>query len=251
MKLRKILPILLLVLVLSLATTAVYATGSPPTYNSGSFNCNQVTFSYTTNYATVNFRIVDGDDNVISNTVASQYNTTATLTITLNPAQDPGTVLQIQHDYYRGWTNFGPATACQGTGDPTNLPPPPPWQHFGGEDAYGAFRFFEDPPGNPIMVFLNVENDGHGNVAFYISQKMLESDFPCDGTTQTLYTSQDGKFNLYLRPDCHIQANVGPDAEGKMHIISFETIPPGETTQYWTIDAEGHVAQRALDPTKF
>jgi hypothetical protein len=247
LKKRKLLLIVILLLILSLCVSVAYATGSAPTYVDGTFNCNQVTFDYVANFATVNFRVVDDNDQVVSNLVTGINFGPDAITLQLEPEQEPGTVLQIQFDW-GDWEDFGPATACAGTGSTRNQPPPPAWQHFGGGDAYAAFRFFEDPPGNPIMLFLSVENDGYGNVAFFISQKMLDENFPCDGTTKTLYHSADGIYSLYLLPDCGIQANVGPDFEGKMHVIQFDTIPPGDSTRYWTIDAAGKIAQRVVDP---
>ena len=99
MNLRKLLTILSLTVVgLGVMIGTASATGEPPEYVSGTFNCNQVTFTYDTYYSTTNFRVVDGDGNVISETVTSEYNAVATLTIQLDPAQEPGTVLTIQID---------------------------------------------------------------------------------------------------------------------------------------------------------
>jgi hypothetical protein len=165
------------------AVSGVRATVLPPTFNSASFGCDSVTFTYTANATPVNFRVVDGSSLVVSSSVLGQATGTHTLTITLTPPQPAGTILQIQQDIF-GWTNFGPATACTGSagaGEDIEPPPPPRWEHFGGEDAYAAFRFIDDGPDNPVLVFLRVSNDGEGSILFYLSKKMLERDYPCSG----------------------------------------------------------------------
>lgn len=227
----KHLAVVCLLLFSTFAAGSVGATSTLPTYNSGSFGCNVVRFSYTGNGTVVNFRVVDGSDQVVSNTAVSKTNGTHTMTLKLNPRQQPGTLLQIQQNY-GGWSNFGPATTCAGTAD--DGPPPAPWEQFGGENAYAAFRFVEDGPDNPVLVFLRVSNDGEGSILFYISKKMLERDYPCTGKLVEIYSSVDDLYHLRRLPTCEIQANVGPDFEGKTHVVGFSSIPPGDDVYDYT-----------------
>ena len=223
---------IMVILMLGL-TTSVFATAPPPTFNGADFGCSTVTFSYTGNGSPVSYRVVDGDGDVVSNTQVGQTTGTHSMTLTLSPEQEQGTTLQVQHNYL-GWNDFGPATACAGEGQ-DNQYIALPWEYFGGEDAYAAFRFIEDIEGNPVLVFLSVDNDGEGSLLFYISEKMLDADFPCTGEQVQIFSSDDGLYQLWRLPDCQLQANVGPDAEGKIHVIGFSEIPPGDDIFTYTL----------------
>ena len=136
---RRLLIGIILLLFSGMAVSSVGATSASPTYNSGSFGCSSVRFSYFAYYAAANFRVVDSSNKVVSNTVLGEYYGTYTITLKLDPAQQTGTILQIQQDY-GGWTNFGPATACSGTAD-DSLPPPLPWEHFWRRKCLCRFPF--------------------------------------------------------------------------------------------------------------
>lgn len=223
--------------VITNTSTALLETYLPPDYKSGDFGCSSVTFTYYIEFALpFGFRIVDENDQVVSSTLINRSSGTPTVTIHLSPEQPQGTVLQIQHDFFGGWNDFGPATACAGDGN-DNKYIAPPWEYFGGQDAHAAFRFLEDNTGNPVLIFLRVNNNGDGSIAFYISEKMLEQDFPCTDDLVQIYTSDDGLYQLWRLPDCQLQANVGPDAEGKIHVVGFSEIPPTDAVYSYTLVA--------------
>jgi hypothetical protein len=68
---------------------------------------------------------------------------------------------------------------------------------------------------------------------------MLEADYPCTGEVIEIFSSADGLYSLYRLPSCEIQANVGPDSEGKTHVVGFSTIPPGDDVFSYSYFAGG------------
>ena len=85
-----------------------------------------------------------------------------------------------------------------------------------------------------MLVFLRVSNEGEGGLLFYISRKMLERDYPCTGEMIDVFSSDDGLYHLRRLPTCQLQANVGPDFEGKTHVVGFAQIPPGDEVYDYT-----------------
>lgn len=84
-----------------------------------------------------------------------------------------------------------------------------------------------DDNGDPSLHIYNINDEGNGTLALAITQDIIAPyiDNPPAENTELL-TSADGKVTLYILDTGELQINSGPDAEGKIHVIILDGIPP-------------------------
>lgn len=159
------------------------------------------------------------------------------------PVPQTGEVL-LRIDLYAGYSGFGSLTetitmnyalTVSGVSNPTRLL----------EQAAGVQRVGGDPS-LPVVIYVPTSNayqkgdlyidiwqlDGHniGYRALYISSDELLalSDFPAEN----ILIASDGFIGVYKLTTGEYQVNVGPLADGKVHVIIFDGIPPTHTYGY-------------------
>lgn len=84
-----------------------------------------------------------------------------------------------------------------------------------------------DDNGEPALHIYDINAEGEGTLALTITQDIIAPyiDNPPSENTELL-TSEDGKVTLYILDTGELQINSGPDAEGKIHVLIFDGIPP-------------------------
>ncbi|MEQ8674018.1 MAG: hypothetical protein RLP44_24745 [Aggregatilineales bacterium] len=89
--------------------------------------------------------------------------------------------------------------------------------------AYNA----TDDNGEPALHIYDINTEGDGTLALEITQDIIApyiDNPPAENTA--LMTSDNGKVTLYMLDTGELQINSGPDAEGKIHVLIFDAIPP-------------------------
>ena len=154
------------------------------------------------------------------------------VTISLNEEQPDGTEMTVQ--FSTGGPFFDAGGDASGScslddedddsepGDP--LPEPP--YRLGGQNARLKVYVVDDNgPQNPVLAFYRVNEDATGTLIYYVSAAQLAADYPALPATPTLIFS-DGPYSFYKLPSGEFQVNAGPDAEGKVDVLTFTGVPP-------------------------
>lgn len=214
-------------------------------HNSTIFYCDAVVVNFATYYSS-ELRVYDGPDPATdtllgSLTTIGDFGLTAyTDIIILNKTVAEGTMLYLFLFTTGGFNEtiyFSGAGAksgnCAGllyppddeTGTTTRVrPTPPAYRQFGGEGARASVFLVdeENGSGNPILAIFDINEESQGTLLFYISITTLNEMYPADGgETILIYSNPDEFLEFYRLDTGELQINLGPDAEGKMHIISF------------------------------
>ncbi|MEQ8674017.1 MAG: hypothetical protein RLP44_24750 [Aggregatilineales bacterium] len=85
----------------------------------------------------------------------------------------------------------------------------------------------KDDNGDPTLHIYDINDEGDGTLALEITQGIIApyiDNPPAENTA--LMTSDNGKVTLYVLDTGELQINSGPDAEGKIHVLIFDGIPP-------------------------
>lgn len=218
-----------------LVIPSAYATFPAPTVNSARFNCDQVSINYSTNLGGGNltFGIFDGS-NPNTSTLLGTFNHgvadgTFSATISLSSEQPSGTTLYIFASVNGG--DYGNANGTTSgncrirDGDePFPVPYVPPYRQFGGEGARAGIFIITEENGsnNNRLTLYDINEEGEGNLLFFISINAVNAEYEANGETQLIFQNVDELISFYRLADGLFQVNLGPDAEGKMHIMRFD-----------------------------
>lgn len=84
-----------------------------------------------------------------------------------------------------------------------------------------------DDNGEPVLHVYDINAEGEGTLALEITPDIIAPyiDNP-PGENTALMTSENGQVTLYILDTGELQINSGPDAEGKIHVLIFDGIPP-------------------------
>ena len=223
---------------IALATVSVNGVGG-----SARFYCDAVRFSYEIGGTpTIQFRITDALNNPLSSVVNGTGNAgypaeTYQVTIPLNSEQPDSTALKIQYNTFGSWIDLAPfgLTACSGllpgtssSGDEDSSLPPPMYQPMGGEGARLSLFVFQDDNGsnNPVLAFYRIDEDSTGHLLFFIASSGLTEYPDKPDENIEIFRSDDGKYAFHKLTSGEYQITVGPDNEGKVHVVIFTGIPP-------------------------
>lgn len=231
--LRSILLFILFLLALPIGN--VFATVGG-TLNSSTFYCDAVVVNFATFYS-YELRVYDGPnpatDNLLGSvTTVGDFGLTAyTEIIPLNPSATSGTTLYIflfdgAFDITASFTGTGAKSgACSGQYFPAGqIPAPPAYRQFGGVGARAGVFIVDENNGanNPVLTIYDINENSQGTLLFYISLNALQEQYPADGgKTILIYRNSDEFLSFYRLASGELQINLGPDAEGKMHVIRF------------------------------
>lgn len=131
-----------------------------------------------------------------------------------------------------------------------NAPPPPAENPYAAEEAAGLQRL---PPGSelPVVIYTptaaaaangdffidiwQLDEHGVGQPFLYISEAELLGlpEFP----VENILIASDGLVKVYKLRTGEYQVNVGPLADGKIHVRIFDNIPPTHVYGY-TLEVE-------------
>ena len=201
--------------------------------------CNAVRFTWATEFTSVVwFRVVDGAGDVVGGPkqVQTDYESdTGTLTIHLDAPQPEGTLLTLQYNFGGVfWTPLITLQGCSGelgsseSASDGAEPPPPMYQPMGGEGARLSLFIFDEDNGsnNPVLIFYRIDEESMGHLLFFIPSSSL-AELPDNPEEPiTIFESEDGLYGFYKLPSGEYQINVGPDNEGKVHVVTFTGVPP-------------------------
>ena len=106
--------------------------------------------------------------------------------------------------------------------DLATIPPDDRLNYGQGDSSFGIAYA---RPDNGITVYgINPDSTG------YLATNVPPTDLPtCDPRpyqNELLARSADGKYTIWLLTTCEFQVNMGPDEEGKVHVITWHGIPP-------------------------
>lgn len=242
---KSLLKFFLITLVLGILTTPIFATNTPPVFNSAISDCTQVVVNFQpSNFDTIVLRVETSGVPISNEFTIPPANPSEnrTLIMPLTTSQPNGTVLQIRWRYSFSalWNNFGTSFACEEVPDEIPVVNTMPWELLGGQDAYMSTAFATDENGDPLLILLSIDNDSNGILLFSLTASALEAEYPCTGETYTIFESEDRLYYLIRQGDCNLQLLVGPDFENKMHYVIIDGIPPttaSSNTYFLSIEA--------------
>ncbi len=229
-----------------LAVSGVGATGGP--FNgSADFYCDAVVVSYDVVGVggALYFQVTDSANDPVGPaenvpSAAGSY----TEVLEVDPEQPEGTSLKVRFSFdgvnYSDLFGNGIVTGdcsgeySKGSGGGRKKPPPPPYELMGWVGARARMFVVADAngPDNPALVIYRVNEAGVGSFLFYISKQELGELPENPDEPLVIYSSDDSKIVFYKLPTGEYQINVGPDAEGKTHVVGFTDVPPTNIYSY-------------------
>ncbi len=105
--------------------------------------------------------------------------------------------------------------------DPSTIPPDDRLNYGRGDKSVGIGYARSN---NGITVY-GINPDSTGYLAVHVAPENLPS---CDmppTENQLLASSGDGKYTIWLLTTCEYQINMGPDAEGKVFVMTWQGVP--------------------------
>jgi hypothetical protein len=85
----------------------------------------------------------------------------------------------------------------------------------------------EDANGDPALNIYEINDESEGEFALSITLDDLAPyvDHPPAANTE-IKSSASGKVTLYVLDTGEFQLNIGPDADGNVHVVIFSGLPP-------------------------
>ena len=105
--------------------------------------------------------------------------------------------------------------------DPSTIPPDDRINYGHGDAHIGIVYARSD---NGITIY-GVDADSKGFLAVHVAPEDLPDCDPAPSENQLLASSADGKYTVWLLTTCEYQANIGPDAEGKVQVVTWRGVP--------------------------
>lgn len=232
---KKLLGIFVFLMMFSLLPISKIHATAGGTLNSTEFYCDAVVVNLAT-YYNYDIRIYDGPDPnsdtlLGSITSVGDFGLTAyTDIIVLNTTVPENTMLYLFvfdgiYDITSYMLGAGAKSGnCSGLYFPPSETPPeaPVYRQFGGVGSRAAIFVVDEDNGsnNPVLTIYDVNENSQGTLLFYISLNALNTQYPV-GETQLLYKNTTEYVWFYRMATGELQLNLGPDAEGKVHVIRF------------------------------
>ncbi len=105
--------------------------------------------------------------------------------------------------------------------DPSMIPPDDRLNYGKGDVSHGIVYARSD---NGITIY-GINPDSTGYLAVHVAPEDLPTCDPTPSENQLLASSADGKYTVWLLATCEFQVNMGPDAEGKVQVITWRGVP--------------------------
>ncbi len=105
--------------------------------------------------------------------------------------------------------------------DPSTIPPDDRLNYGRGDSHIGILYARSD---NGITIY-GVDANSNGFLAVHVAPEDLPDCDPAPSENQLLASSADGMYQIWLLTTCEFQANIGPDAEGKVQVITWRGVP--------------------------
>lgn len=218
--------------ILFLLPASVFATSPSGIINSADFYCDAVRINYSIapNGSPIVFNIYNGANPNTATLLGSAFhglaNGTFNMTIDLGDViADEGTRFYIFVETSTGFPlpqiiGYGRSGDCAGYLGvvPTAL------NLFGGVGARATVLIQSENNGanNPVLVIYDVNEESEGSLLFYISLNNVINDYPADaGETVLIFENESELIRFYRLASGELQINLGPDFEGKMHVVRF------------------------------
>lgn len=235
---KRIVTLAVSLIIALLLPITVLATYPATTVNSATFYCDAVVINYTVGASglPIGFHVFDGPSAVTANNLGSVvHGTTAgtfNMMIPVSPQQTAGTTLYIIADYNNGAPYYTPTGVtsgnCTGLANPEEIEinlAPPAYRLFGGQGARASIFIQSENNGanNPVLALYDVNEDSQGSILFYMSLNIAGIyEVPAGESSLLIYKNPDELIQLHLLASGEYQVNLGPDCEGKMHVLRFK-----------------------------